>query len=88
MFKQLKIYYVLIALPFALLLTGSTIFFSAIKMTITRNPHPQINYTIFVIILVGGVLVLCGSVVVERDRAFSGSTPDRTVLKKKRCLIL
>lgn len=58
MFKQLKIYYVLIALPFALLLTGSTIFFSAIKMTITRNPHPQINYTIFVIILVGGVLVL------------------------------
>ena len=58
MFKQLKIYYVLIALPFALLLTGSTIFFSAIKMTITRNPHPQINYTSFVIILVGGVLVL------------------------------
>jgi hypothetical protein len=58
MFKQLKIYYVLIALPFALLLTGSTIFFSAIKLTITRNPHPQINYTIFVIILVGGVLIL------------------------------
>ncbi len=58
MFKQLKIYYVLIALPFALLLTGSTIFFSAIKMTITRNPHPQINYTIFIIILIGGVLVL------------------------------
>lgn len=58
MLKQLKIYYVLIALPFALLLTGSTIFFSAIKLTITRNPHPQINYTIFIIILVGGILIL------------------------------
>jgi hypothetical protein len=58
MFKQLKIYYVLIALPFVLLLTGSAIFLSAIKMTITSNPHPQINYTIFVIILIGGVLIL------------------------------
>ncbi len=58
MLKQLKLYYVLIALPFVLLLTGAAIFFDAIMMTITRNPHPQINYTIFMIILVGGTLIL------------------------------
>ena len=58
MFKQLKIYYILISLPFVLLLTGSAVFFDAIQLTITRNPHPQINYTIFVIILFGGCLIL------------------------------
>ncbi len=58
MFKQLKIYYVFVTLPFALLLIGATVFFEAIKSTILRNPHPQINYTIFVIILVGGVLII------------------------------
>lgn len=58
MFKQLKIYYLFVTLPFALLLIGSAVFFNAIKGTIIRNPHPQINYTIFVIILVGGILIL------------------------------
>lgn len=58
MFKQLKIYYVFVSLPFVLLLTGAAFFFEAIKGTILRNPHPQINYTIFVIILVGGVLII------------------------------
>ncbi len=58
MFKQLKIYYLFISFPFVFLLTGATIFFDAIKLTITRNPHPQINYTIFAIILIGGCLVL------------------------------
>lgn len=58
MFKQLKIYYVFVALPFVMLLVGATIFFDGIEVTITRNPHPQINYTIFAIILIGGCLVL------------------------------
>ncbi|MDT8441089.1 MAG: hypothetical protein RQ723_05480 [Desulfuromonadales bacterium] len=58
MFKQLKIYYVFVALPFVMLLVGATIFFDGIKVTIVRNPHPQINYTIFAIILIGGCLVL------------------------------
>ena len=61
MFKQLKIYYILISLPFVLLLTGSAVFFDAIQMTITRNPHPQINYTIFIIILFGGCLIVINS---------------------------
>jgi hypothetical protein len=58
MFKQLKIYYVFVSLPFVLLLTGAVIFSNGIKYTIVRNPHPQINYTIFAIILVGGILIL------------------------------
>jgi len=58
MFKHLKLYYVIISLPFVFLLLGATIFNEAVRITITRNPHPQVNYTIFVIILVGGVLIL------------------------------
>ena len=57
MFKQLKIYYVFVSLPYVLLLVGAGLFFEGIKVTITRNPHPQINYTIFVIILLGGMLI-------------------------------
>ena len=58
MFKQLKVYYIFVTLPFAMLLIGAAVFFEAIKGTIIRNPHPQINYVIFVIILVGGVFII------------------------------
>jgi hypothetical protein len=58
MFKHLKLYYIVVSLPFILLLTGSAFFYEAIRSTITRNPHPQINYTIFCIILFGGTLIL------------------------------
>ncbi len=58
MFKQLKLYYIAVSLPFIFLLTGSAIFYQAIRSTIHSNPHPQINYTIFCIILFGGSLIL------------------------------
>lgn len=58
MFKQLKIYYVFVSLPFAFLLLGAAIFSDAIISTIIHNPHPQINYAIFCIILFGGLLIL------------------------------
>lgn len=58
MFKNLKLYYVVVSLPFVLLLTGSAVFYEAIRSTIIRNPHPQINYAIFCIIIFGGVLIL------------------------------
>jgi hypothetical protein len=58
MFKNLKIYYFFISLPYVLVLCGAAIFSDGIKYTIVRNPHPQINYTIFAIILIGGILVL------------------------------
>lgn len=58
MFKQLKIYFVFVSLPFVLLLVGAAVFYKGILSTISTNPHPQINYTIFIIILVGGTLIL------------------------------
>ena len=51
MLKHLKVYYLLISLPFVMLLIGAAVFIDGIKYTLTTNPHPQINYTIFVIIL-------------------------------------
>lgn len=58
MYKRLRIYYLYVALPFVLLLLGAAVYFDAIKKTIVSNPHPQINYAIFVIILLGGVLII------------------------------
>ena len=60
MLKRLRVYYFYVALPFAALLLGATFYFDLIARTITTNPHPQINYAIFVIILLGGFLILQG----------------------------
>ena len=57
MFKRLRIYYLYTALPFILLLIGAAFYHEAILRTITNNPHPQINYLIFVITLLGGGLI-------------------------------
>ncbi len=82
MFKQLNIYYLFVSLPFILLLAGSVIFFDAIKSTINSNPHPQINYTIFVIILVGGVIVILNAGRLLREAktlvGFSGAIDAKT----------
>lgn len=58
MYKRLRIYYLYTALPFAFLLLGAILYRDAIVKTIHSNPHPQINFIIFAIILVGGVLIL------------------------------
>jgi len=58
MFKRLRIYYFYTALPFILLLLGAFLFREQIMNTLRENPHPQINYAIFVITLVGGILIL------------------------------
>jgi hypothetical protein len=58
MLKQLKIYYIFVSMPFIAVLLGSAIFYGAIKSTISTNPHPQINFIIFFIILSGGALIL------------------------------
>ena len=58
MLKQLKIYYIFVSMPFIAVLLGSVIFYGAIKSTISTNPHPQINFIIFFIILSGGALIL------------------------------
>ena len=58
MLKRLRIYYFYVALPFVMLLVGAGFYFDLISKTITSNPHPQINYAIFAIILLGGFLIL------------------------------
>lgn len=89
MFKNLKLYYLAVSLPFILLLTGSAIFHNAISSTIVRNPHPQINYAIFCIIIFGGVLILLSvhrlmheaRTIVEYSRAIHANTDVNTLQK-------
>ncbi len=82
MFKQLKIYYFFVSMPFVLLLLGAAIFIDAIKSTITTNPHPQINYAIFVIILVGGIIIIFNARRLIREAkalvGFSGAIHTKT----------
>jgi len=58
MYKRLRIYYLYTALPFLMLLLAAGVYHKAIIKTIVSNPHPQVNYLIFAITLVGGVLIL------------------------------
>ncbi|PLY12952.1 MAG: hypothetical protein C0624_00250 [Desulfuromonas sp.] len=67
MLKQLKIYYLFVSFPFIMLIIGATAFWGAIAGTLDRNPHPQINYTIFVIIIVGGLLIIYNAILLMRE---------------------
>lgn len=58
MYKNLRLYYLYAFLPFGLLIGGAIYFFDAVKETITSNPHPQINYAIFIVTLFGGVVIM------------------------------
>lgn len=88
MLKQLKLYYVLISLPYGLMLGGAVVFWGAIRSTLDSNPHPQINYTIFVIVLGGGLIILINArrlvrearALVEFAKAIHANT-DSTTLK-------
>lgn len=56
--KRLQRYYYLVGIPVLLLFLGSAIFFDEIAGTVRSNPHPQINYVIFVLFVVGSALML------------------------------
>lgn len=62
MIKNLKVYYAFVALPFVFMLLCAAYFNKAIVSTIVRNPHPQINYAIFYIILFGGAIIILSAV--------------------------
>ena len=51
--KRLQLYYWYIGIPVACVALGAFFFFDAIMGTVHGNPHPQINYIIFVLIAVG-----------------------------------
>ncbi len=56
--KRLQRYYFLVGFSLFLLLLGCVIFFDSIAGTVRGNPHPQINYVIFMLFAVGGALML------------------------------
>lgn len=58
MYKKLKVYYLSTALPFLILLAGAGIFHQQIQNTLSNNPHPQINYAIFLLIVTGAAFIL------------------------------
>ena len=51
--KRLQLYYWYIGLPVLMVVLGSVVFFDAIMSTVKGNPHPQINYIIFVLVAAG-----------------------------------
>ncbi len=58
MYKRLKVYYIYTLLPFVLTLFAAFVYRAQIEKTIVSNPHPQINYLIFAIAFIGGVLII------------------------------
>ena len=56
--KRLQLYYWYIGVPVLLVALGAVIFFDAIMGTVRGNPHPQINYIIFVLIALGAYQML------------------------------
>ena len=58
MYNKPKIYQIYTPLPFVMLLLGAVFFRQAIVNTLASNPHPQINYSIFALILIGAGFIL------------------------------
>jgi hypothetical protein len=51
--KRLQLYYWYLGIPVALVFLGALVFWDAIISTVDGNPHPQINYIIFLLVAVG-----------------------------------
>jgi hypothetical protein len=51
--KRLQLYYWYLGVPVALVFLGAVVFWDAIMSTVEGNPHPQINYIIFLLVVVG-----------------------------------
>lgn len=56
--KKLQYYYYHVGIPVLLVLMGTLVFFPEIMNTVKGNPHPQINYMIFLLIGAGCVQML------------------------------
>lgn len=76
MHNKLKIYYLLTPLPFVMLVIGAIFFRQAIVSTLVNNPHPQINYAIFVLILIGAGFILINLFKLMKEAAALGEFTD------------
>lgn len=72
MYKQFRFYYLYTILPFLLLLLTAWMYRDVVWKTIKSNPHPQINYLIFLIAISGGLLAIhCVFRLMREVRVFS-----------------
>lgn len=55
--NKIKSYYWYVGVPIAVMVLGTVLFFDLIVQTIKGNPHPQINYVIFVLIVAGSIMM-------------------------------
>lgn len=67
--KRLQRYYYLVATPILFLAFGAIYFFQEIANTVRGNPHPQINYIIFMLIISGSALMLMHIQRINREGA-------------------
>ncbi len=56
--KRLKPYYFFVGIPGVLVLLGFAVFFDVVAGTMRGNPHPQINYLIFVLMGGGAAMMM------------------------------
>ena len=56
--KRLKPYYFFVGIPIVLVLLGFAAFFDVVAGTMRGNPHPQINYLIFVLMAGGATMMM------------------------------
>jgi hypothetical protein len=66
---RLQHYYFRVGTPVVLLVLGALIFFDQIRGTVSGNPHPQINYLIFILIVFGSVQMIMHVVRINREAA-------------------
>jgi hypothetical protein len=82
--KRLQLYYWYLGIPVALVFLGAVIFWDAIISTVEGNPHPQINYIIFLLVAVGCYQMMShvrrinkeGSLFRQYRRMVDGGLPD------------
>lgn len=68
--KRLKPYYFFVGVPIVIVLVGFAVFFDVVAGTMRGNPHPQINYLIFVIMAVGAGMMMHAVHRMNREGAY------------------
>ena len=68
--NKIKSYYWYIGVPIVALIFGTVLCFELIASTVRGNPHPQINYVIFVLIAGGCAMMLQQVLRMNRDARY------------------
>lgn len=68
--NKIKKYYWYVGIPIIALIIGTVVFFDLIASTVHGNPHPQINYLIFVLVTVGVVMIWMQVMRINRDARY------------------